>query len=179
MAKGIGKAIAGILTIVIGGTAYAVSQKDVVKNFSAETGMTEQEAQQYIENISEDELSSLDELGVSYISDGEFVLESAAEIDCDNYLYEWQTDTLTCEEGLAQLIEFAQSSIDLGEVYKVLGSESASAYDIENAIRLIDRNNLSVNSEIMIFVLGESGVDEFIKSNLYNKAILKTALEGN
>ncbi len=63
MAKGIGKVIAGILIIVIGGTAYAVSQNDVVKNFSEETGMTQQEAQQYVENISEEELTSLGELG--------------------------------------------------------------------------------------------------------------------
>ena len=63
MARGIAKAIAGILTVVIGGTAYAVSQKDVVKNFSNETGLTQQEAQQYVESIPEDELASFDELG--------------------------------------------------------------------------------------------------------------------
>ncbi len=179
MARGIAKAIAGILTVVIGGTAYAVSQKDIVKNFSDETGMTQQEAQQYVENIPEEDLTSFDELGASYVLEGQGILDSAGGLDCINYQYEWETDTLSCDEGVAQLIEFGQSSVDLGEVYKVLGSESASRADIIDAIRLIDRNNLSVDSEIMIYVLGESGVDEYIKSNLYNKSILKTALESD
>ncbi len=86
---------------------------------------------------------------------------------------------MSCEEGLAQLIEFGVSSVELGEVYKVLGYTHGFTNDIEEAIRLIDRNNKSLNSEIMVILLGESGVDEMVKSNQYNKAILKTALEGN
>ena len=179
MARGIAKAIAGILTVVIGGTAYAVSQKDVVKNFSNETGLTQQEAQQYVESIPEDELASFDELGAGHIVGGQDILDAAADLDCVNYQYEWQTDTLSCDEGYAQLMEFGQSSVELGETLKILGSESATPKDIIEAIRLIDRNNLSVDSEIMVMLLGESGVDEYIKSNLYNKAILKTALESD
>jgi len=118
-------------------------------------------------------------LGAGYVLEGQDILDAAAELDCVNYQYGWQTDTLSCDEGYAQLMEFGQSSVELGEVYKVLGSESATTLDIVEAIRLIDKNNLSVDSEIMVMLLGESGVDEYIKSNLYNKAILKTALESD
>ena len=56
MAKGTGRAIAGIITLIIGGTVYSVSQADIVSKFSQETGMTQKEAEQYVENIPEDEL---------------------------------------------------------------------------------------------------------------------------
>ncbi|HNW95775.1 MAG TPA: hypothetical protein PKW57_08675 [Anaerolineaceae bacterium] len=179
MSKGIGKVVAGIITVVIGGTAFAISKTDVIKNFSEETGMTQQEAQQYIEAISEEELISFDQLGEDHITDGQDALNLASEIDCVKYQYEWESDTLSCEEGLAQYIEFGESSIALGESYKVLGSDSASNADIEAAIRQIDRFNECLRSEIIVTLMGQANADEVIKSNLYNKALLQTALESN
>ena len=141
MSKGSGKVIAGIITLIIGGTAYSISQGDVVNKFSEETGMSQTAAEQYVENISEDELVSFDELGSAFISSGEETLDLASGIDCVNYIYEWETETLTCDEGKSQIIEFGESEIALGEAYKVLSSESASESDMYSVIRLIDRVN--------------------------------------
>ena len=141
MARGPGKAIAGIITLIIGGTVYSVSQSDIISNFSDETGMSQQEAEHYIENIPDDELFSFDELGSMLISEGQEILEIVSEIDCVNYLYDWESETLTCDEGKSQFREFGQSEIDLGKAYKVLSSESATSADISAAIRQIDRVN--------------------------------------
>ena len=141
MARGPGKAIAGIITLIIGGTVYSVSQSDIISNFSDETGMSQQEAEHYIENIPDDELFSFDELGSMLISEGQEILEIVSEIDCVNYFYDWESETLTCDEGKSQFREFGQSEIDLGKAYKVLSSESATSADISAAIRQIDRVN--------------------------------------
>ncbi|NLB71349.1 MAG: hypothetical protein GX797_05010 [Chloroflexi bacterium] len=179
MSKRVAKVVGGIITLVIGGTAYAITETDVVKNFSKETGMTQQEAQQYVENISEDELVSFEELGVDYITYGQEDLEVAAGIDCETYIYDWQTVTMSCEEGLAQLIEYGESKVALGKAYKELTNDSASDEDIREAIRLIDRFNQSFNSELIKGLFGEAEADEIIKTNLYNKALLQTALDSH
>lgn len=177
MAKGTGKAIAGIITLIIGGTVYSVSQADIVSKFSAETGMSQQEAEEYVENISDDELVSFDELGSVFITEGQDILRIASEIDCVNYYYEWETNTLSCEEGKSQIIKFAESEIALGEGYKVISSESASTEDIYSVIYLIDRVNENYSLEIIIQLLDYSERDEAIKTNLYNKALLQAALD--
>ena len=63
MAKGSGRVIGTIIALIIGGTAYTVSQGDLINKFSEETGMSQVEAEQYVQNISEDELVSFYELG--------------------------------------------------------------------------------------------------------------------
>ena len=177
MAKGTGRAIAGIITLIIGGTVYSVSQADIVSKFSQETGLSQQEAAQYVENIPEEELFSFDELGAMMISEGEDILSLASEIDCVTYYYEWETDTLSCEEGKSQFRRFGDSEIALGEAYQALSSETASDQDIYTAIRLIDEVNANYNLEIMIELLDYSDRDESIKTNQYNKALLQAALD--
>ena len=177
MAKGTGRAIAGIITLIIGGTVYSVSQADIVNKFSEETGMSQQEAEQYVENISDDELVSFDELGSVFISEGQDILSIASEIDCVNYYYEWETATLSCEEGKSQIKKFAESEIALGEGYRVISSESASTEDIYSVIYLIDRVNENYSLEIITQLLDYSERDEAIKTNLYNKALLQAALD--
>ena len=177
MAKGAGKAIAGIITLIIGGTVYSVSQADIVSKFSAETGMSQKEAEQYVESISDEDLVSFDVLAEDFISEGEDILDLAFDLDCVNYYYDWESDTLSCEEGKSQLREFAEGEIALGEAYKVINSESASDADIYAVIRQIDRVNKNYNLEIIISLLDYSERDESIKTNLYNKALLQAALE--
>ena len=177
MAKGTGGVIAGIITLIIGGTVYSVSQADIVSKFSEETGMSQKEAEQYVENIPDDELVSFDELGSGIITKGQDILSIASEIDCVNYYYEWETDTLSCEEGKSQIKEFGESEIALGKAYKVLSSESASTEDIYSVIWLIDRVNENYSLEIIIELLDYSEIDEAIKTNLYNKALLQAALD--
>ena len=169
--------IGGIITLIIGGTVYSISQGDVVSKFSEETGMSQKEAEQYVENIPDDELVSFDELGSELIAEGQDILSLVSETDCVNYYYEWETDTCSCEEGKSQFKQFGDSEIALGKAYKVLGSESASIEDINSAIRLIDRVNENYDLEIVIRLLDYSDIDEAIKTNLYNKALLRAVLD--
>jgi hypothetical protein len=177
MAKGTGKVIAGIITLIIGGTVYSVSQVDVASIFSEESGVSQMEVEEYVENIPDDELVSFDELALEIISYGQDILKIASEIDCVTYYYEWETETFSCEEGKSQLKTIGDSEIELGKAYQVLSSESASTGDIYSAMRLIDRVNENYDLEIYLELLDYSEIDEAIKTNLYNKALLQAVLD--
>jgi hypothetical protein len=172
--KGIFK---GIITIVIGGTIFTISQADLVKNFSKETGLSQKEAQEYVENVTEDDLVSYDEVGKEFISDGQEMLSSTRDIDCVNYSYEWETSTLSCDKGKSQLNMIANDEIALGQAYTVLASESASREDIAKVIRLIDSLNTDFKFEIVSYILKPRDLDEIRKTNAFNKAMLQSALE--
>lgn len=177
--KGKGGIIKGIVTLVIGSTIFTVSQADIVKNFSKDTGISQKEAEQYVEKVTEDDLVPYDELGSDFISDGQDILSVASDIDCVNYYYEWETNTLTCEEGKSQLRRIGNSNIALGKAYTILASETASTEDISSVIRLIDRLNADFSLEIISQVLDYPTIDENRKTNSFNKAVLQAALDSN
>src|SRR3989344_4955751 len=137
-------ATGAIITLIIGGTAYSFNQADVVKNFAEDTGLTQQQAEQYISGISEDE---------------------------------WESGTLSCSEGKAQINKIARDSISLGQAYIKLVSDSASKNDISATIGLIDQQNDSLESQILISLIDRATIDEMKQTNSYNKALLKAALE--
>lgn len=172
-----GGIIGGIITLVIGGVVFSVSQADIAKNFSKDTGLSQQDAEQYVKNVTEDDLVPYDESGSSLISDGQDILDAASDIDCVNYDYEWQTDSLPCEEGKSQLKKVGNSQIELGKAYTILASESASTEDMSSVIRLIDRLNADLNLEIVNRLLDYPTIDEMRKTNSYNKALLQAALD--
>lgn len=177
---GLKKLITGALaTIIIGGSAYTVSQTDIVNNFADDTGMTQEQAEEYVNNINENELTSFNELGDSLISDSKVALDTVNQIDCVNYEYEWQSSTLTCEGGKSQLREISENERLLGTAYIKLNTDSASKEDIEKAIEYIDKLNLSYSLEIVGKVLDDATINESKQSNSYNKAILKAALDSN
>ena len=163
--------------MLIGGGAYTVSHSDVVKHFAADTGLTQEQAEQYVNEINEDELVSFDQMGSDFITDGQKLLNSSSEVDCANYVYEWEATVMSCLEGKAQLAKLAQDSTALGQAYTKLASDSASRDDISNTIRLIDQLNVDFQLEIVNVALDWATVDEARKTNSYNKAILKAALE--
>lgn len=169
----------GIVVLVIGGVAYSVSQADIVDNFSKDTGLSKEQAEQYVENVSEDDLVSFEQLGINYISDGQEMVSSANEIDCVNNEYEWETYSLSCEEGKSQIKKFGNSEIAVGNAYKKLGSDSASTSDISLAITLIDELNANYSLTIIRQVLDYSTIDESKKINSFNKAILQSALDSD
>ncbi|REG10521.1 hypothetical protein [Pelolinea submarina] len=171
--------IGGIISLIIGGTVYNISQEDVANKFSEETGMSQKEAEQYVENIPDDELVSFDELGSDLIEDGQDILSLSSEVDCVTYYYEWETESLTCTEGKSQFRKFGDSEIALGKAYKELSSESASTEDIYSAIRLIDEVNENYDLEIIKKLMDNSDIDEAVKTNLYNKALLRAVLESD
>ncbi len=168
-----------ILTIIIGGTAYTISQADVVKHFADDTGLTQEQAEQYISGITDDDLVTFNELGADFINDGQEILKYSAGIDCVNYEYEWESNTLSCYQGKSQFKKMGNDEISLGQAYKKLGSDSASKDDISETINLIDKVNSNLELSIVDNVLDRSTIDETKKSNSYNKAILKAALESD
>lgn len=172
-----GGIIGTIITLAIGGTVFSVSKADIVKNFSKDTGMTQQQAEEYVESISEDKLVSYDKIGEDFVSEGQGVLEISSKIDCVNYNYEWETSTLSCEKGKSQLKTLGENEIGLGKAYTVLESETASTDDISKVISLIDKVNENYNFEIVGFILDRSTIDETKKTNSYNKAMLQAALD--
>ncbi len=167
----------GIITLVIGGSVFTFSQADVVKNFAKDTGLTQEQAEQYVSEISEDQLISFEELGSDFIDAGQELRNIALEIDCVNYEYEWESSLLSCSQGKRQLDIIINNLILLGQAYIKLNSDSASEADIASAILLIDQLNSSYKFEIISNILDQNIIDEVIKTNFYNKAILKTALE--
>lgn len=171
--------IGGILTLVIGGTAYTISQEDVIKNFSAETGMSSEQAEEYISGIEEEDLVSWNELGNDYINNGQEVLKQKSSIDCVNYEYEWQSSSLSCQAGKNQIEQLGELEIVLGNSYKVLGSDSAGKSDISKTITLLDQLNVKYQSEIVNWMFDAETIKEMKNTNSYNKSLLKAALESN
>lgn len=167
----------GIITIIIGGSAFTFSQVDVAKNFAEDTGLTQEQAEQYIDEIDESDLVSFDEVGSSFISDGETLVYIASEIDCVNYEYEWESTSLSCQDGKIQINKTGNDSILLGQSYIKLSYDSASEVDITKTISLIDQLNSDYKFEIIRIMLDSEIIDENKKSNSFNKAILETALE--
>lgn len=173
------KIIGGIITLVIGGTIYSFSQVDVAKNFAKYTGLTQQEAQQYVEGIKKEDMAEWDTIGSNFISDGQKLIEMANNIDCDKYQYKWESNTLNCEEGKSQIEKVGNSSINLGKAYKVLDTKEATKNDISTTISEIDRYNSDLDLSIVTAILDQQTIDKEKKTNLYNKALLQTALESN
>lgn len=152
--------VGGVLTVIIGGTAYTVNKEDVVNNFADDTGLTQQQAEDYVNSVDEEELIPYDKLGADYVKDGNEVLSSVSDIDCANYDYEWETPTLSCEEGKDQLEELGRDEIDLGNAYIKLSSESASSADITATINILDEVNDNYEFEIVDFILDANTISE-------------------
>jgi len=128
-----------------------------------------------------DELEFLewDKIGADLIDEGKEIDSLTPEIDCVNYEYEWESARLSCQEGKAQLGILARDYISLGEAYIKLSSDSASEADMSETIRLIDRLNSDFQLEMVSAILDLATIDEIRKTNSYNKAILKAALESD
>lgn len=169
----------GIITLVIGGTAYTVNQADVVNNFANDTGMSQQQAEEYVGNVKEEDLVPYDEIGNDYITSGKELLSEANGIDCVNYEYEWQTSTLSCEDGKAHLIKTGNDEVSLGESYVTLASAAASEADISTTIQRIDQLNTDYAGEIINKLYETASINEIKQTNSYNKATLQAALGSN
>lgn len=170
--------VGGGVVLVIGGTAFNISQTDVADNFAEETGLSHREAQQYIED-SQGELVSFTVLGEDLIGDGEDVMSESRKIDCTNYEYEWESNFLSCQTGKRQLSTFASDEIQLGNCYKSLEKDlgSAATRKIQECIDNIDALNDSYDEPIVTSILTASERTDAKQSNLYNKSVLRAALE--
>lgn len=167
----------GVITVVIGGTAYTVNQEDVVNNFAADTGVSQQQAEEYVKGLDESDLASFTEIGDSFITDGNQILSYSKTIDCLNYKYPWESPTLSCNIGKSQLTKLGSDEISLGNSYKSLDTDSSSATNMNSTIISIDTVNTDYGMEIVSKILTVSEIDETKKSNSYNKSLLQAALK--
>lgn len=175
-----GRIVTGtIVTLLVGGTVFSVSQSDIIQNFADDTGLTQEQAEQYINEIPEEELASWDEIGLTHINEGKDFLSVVDETDCVNYEYEWESATLSCLEGKTQLNKLSRDNSSLGQAYVKLGSDSASEDDMLKTIRLIDQLNSDYQFEIIRVTFDWLTIDEWKKTNSYNKALLQAVLESN
>lgn len=173
------KILGAVITLVIGGTVFSFSQADLVKNFSKDTGLTQQEAQQYVNGIKKEDLQSFDKIGSEFITDGQKLVEDANNIDCINYTYKWESSNLNCEEGKSQLNTIGNDEITLGNEYGVLNTKNATKDDMSLTIKDIDAVNADLGLEMTTAILDQSNIDDIKKTNDYNKALLETALQSN
>jgi len=173
------KVVGTIITLVIGGVVFTFSQADVVKNFSKDTGLSQQEAQQYVNNIKKEDLASFDKIGSDFISFGQNVEKMANGIDCNNYTYKWESNNLSCEEGKSQVYTLGVNEVDLGDAYKVLDTKTATKDDMSLVIRDIDTLNADLGLDVVTSLLDQSFIGELKKENSYNKALIEAALDSN
>jgi|SRR5680860_257563 len=165
-----------VITLIIGGTAYNINQEDVIQNFADDTGLTQEQAELYINEISEENLETFSVIGSDFVNKSQGLLIMANEIDCINYEYDWESVTLSCLEGKSQFNKLAKNASSLGYAFKKLDSDSASKEDIAETIRLIDQLNTDYELEISYILWDRSTINEAKKANSYNKSILKAAL---
>ncbi len=167
----------GVITLFIGGTAFTFSQQDVIDNFADDSGLTQEQAEQYVQDISEDELVPWDEIGNDFLGESKKSLAIAAEIDCENYEYEWESPTLPCSAGKAQLQKIAKSEQLLGQSLIQLSTETASEDDMRTTIGYFDQLNTDYKLEIAGAIFDTAAIDDMVMTNTYNKSLLKAALE--
>ena len=175
---GLGKTVVGVVaTVIIGGTAYTISQKDVVNNFAKDSGMTQDQAQQYVNNVGS--LVPFDQIGNSMISDANDAIADASKIDCINYTYKWESAKFSCDDAKNQLNQIGNDEKKLGNSYGKLSSSSASKDDISTTIRQIDTLNSDYNLPVVILFLDQKTIIDTENTNTYNKATLEAALGSN
>ena len=170
----------GIALLVIGGVGFTISQADVVNNLAEETGMTQEQAQQYVDE-SQGQLESFAKIGQDTIDSGNEAIRVANSIDCVSYEYEWESASLSCNEGKGQLSRLGNSEVALGECYKTLDTDlgKAARSRIEECIAAIDAVMSSHGAPIVQFMISDEDLAESKKANAYNKSVLRAALQSD
>ena len=168
--------IGSVITLAIGGTAYTVSQHDVVTNLTSNSGMTQQQAQQYVNNLKPSDLASFSKIGAGYVTDGNAI--QSANVDCTNYTYKWESSSLSCDNGKMQLQALATDEIALGNCYQALDTNlgSSSKAKINECITDIDAVGNDYNQPIVAVALDQSAISDYKNTNAYNKSVLQAAV---
>lgn len=174
------KSIVGaVITIVIGGVGYTVTKTDIAKNFAKDTGMSQEQAQQYIDSVKEEDLATFDKIGEEFADGGNKLKQTASQIDCGTYKYDWESDTLPCAKGKSQLDQVADRMVALGKAYIKLADESANKNDIRDTINKIDAVSQAYDYEVFVKGVGQEEVKESKLKLSYNKSLLQAALNKN
>lgn len=173
--------VGGIIVVVIGGTTYAVSQTDVANNLSKDTGMTQSQAREYVNNIPKSDLESFSKVGGGLVNDGNAVNEIAAKIDCANYKYDWESDSLSCAAGRSQMQTIGKDEIVLGKCYESLGTDLGSTAGSAISTCVDDSTTVEADYKfpIMSVVGDKSNVTNLRDAVAYNKSVLEAATQSN
>lgn len=139
--------------------------------------MSQQQAEDYVNSISDDDMAPFDEIGASFVDDGNDIIDSARQIDCTNYVYEWETEILTCQQGKSQLYEVGNDEVSLGRAYEKLTENNSDRSDVLVVIPLIDKLSSDYNFPIVAKLLDAATIDESRKTNAYNKSVLQATLQ--
>jgi hypothetical protein len=169
----------GVITLLIGGTAYTFNQQQVIDNFASDTGMTQEEATQYVNSVTEEDMVSFTEAGTDYVNESKDTLAMIKEIDCTTYEYEWETPTLSCLIAKQQLQRIANSELALGNAIMQLDASSATNADIRTAIARLDELNANYDLEVSKTLFDAQVIYEMKMTNSYNKSMLQSALNAN
>jgi hypothetical protein len=167
----------GVITLLLGGTLYTFNQQDVINNFADDTGLPQEQAELYVNSVTDEDLATFTVIGTDYIDGSKETLAMANDIDCITYEYEWESSTLTCNMGVSQLKTIANSELMLGKSYVKMDSDDAVESDILTSIRYIDQLNSDYDLEISRAIFDTLSMDDIKKNNSYNKSLLKAAVE--
>jgi hypothetical protein len=175
------KIVGGVIALAIGGTTYAVSNSAIVSNFSTNSGMSQQQAQQYIKNIPQSDLETFSKLGQGLVSDGNSILSESSSIDCTNYTYQWETSSLTCSDGDSQLQTVGNDEVTLGNCYQTLDTNLGDGADakINECIADIDTVDSAYSLPIVTTLLDSGTITDNKNTDAYNKSVLQAALQSN
>ncbi len=173
------KIIGGVIVLVIGGTTYSISQSSVVNNFSKNTGLTQQQSQDYINNIKQSDLKSFTKIGQDLVADGNSITNTSLKLDCINYTYPWVTSSLSCQDGKDQLNKTGNDEIALGNCYQALDTNLGNSANskINECISDSDPISLDYSLPIVSTFIDSKTITEQKNSIAYDKSILQSALE--
>ena len=175
------RVIGGVIAMVIGGSAFAIGKSGVVSEFSRNTGLSQQQAQQYVNNIPKSDLVSFSKAGQSFIGDGNSILNQASNIDCLHYTYQWVTSTLSCQDGESQLQSAGNDEVTLGHCYVSLGTNlgNSAKSRMRECISDIDKVDLDYGLPVVTSILNNNESTTAKEANAYNKSVLQTALNSH
>lgn len=111
--------------------------------------------------------------------EGNELVQLAADIDCINYEYEWESPTLTCYEGKSQIDTLGRNYINLENSYLRLDTDTASDKEMIQTQKDIDTLNQSLRFEVVSANYSQEDIEESINTNSYNKALLESALNSD
>lgn len=171
--------VGGVVVLVIGGTSYTIHQSDVSNNLSKNTGMTQQQAQDYVNNIPKDQLESFSKIGQDLSSDGNSVNTEMNKIDCANYTYQWVTPTLSCDDGKTQMQAVGSNEITLGGCFEELDTDlgSTASAKINECLADIDTLNSAYDAPIVSVALDSKTINDTKTTLQYDKSVLQAALQ--
>lgn len=165
-----------LLGMIISLGIYTVSLANTGNPSSSDSSDTKQITEAFLAELSAADRETYADLGAGYIEDGETVLGIAEGMDCKKYAYEWESSTLTCQQGVAQLAKFGETEVSIGKVFQKIASQETNRTELLAAVDLIDRQIASYDDEIIRHLLEAAEIQDNIRANTANKETLESLL---